>query len=153
MSGLTPVEAEFCKRVTTKLSYSPLASVFLQPVDPVNDGCPDYFQKIKEPMDLGTILEKLNAGKYSTAKEWEQDLMRIWSNAMLYNLKGTVFWLIAAKLQKKSQKLVKVIPKTEAEMWQLELLQAAKKVSKVLQFNPQSVTGSRPSQSKHPKGR
>ena len=31
---------------------------FLQPVDPVRDGAPDYFTRIKHPMDLGTINVK-----------------------------------------------------------------------------------------------
>jgi hypothetical protein len=153
MAGLSHVEAEFCKRVTTKLSYSPLAGLFLQPVDPIPDGCPDYLSIIKEPMDIGTILDKLKMGSYASPAQWEQDLMLVWSNAMTYNPRGSVFWLIAAKLQKKSQKLVKFIPKTEADLWHLELLAASKKVSKILRYNPPSVTTVRPNQVKHQKPR
>jgi hypothetical protein len=153
MSGLSPVEAEFCKRVTNKISYSPLASLFLQPVDPIRDGCPDYFKKIKEPMDLGTILEKLKAGSYASTAQWEQDLMRIWSNAIAYNQPGSVFQRIAEKLRKKSQKLVKFIPRTEVELWNRDLLRAAKKVSKLLKFNPPSVAAPRGPLPKHARAR
>jgi hypothetical protein len=122
-------------------------------VDPIPDGCPDYLERIKEPMDLGTILDKLKMSSYTSSIQWKQDLERVWSNAMTYHPRGSVFWMIAGKLKKKAQKLVKFIPKTEADHWHFELLAASKKVSKILRFNPPSVTGPRPAQPKHVKTR
>lgn len=37
---------------------------FHEPVDPVRYGIDDYFDAIKEPMDLGTIRKKLNNNVY-----------------------------------------------------------------------------------------
>ena len=43
------------------------AGPFLDPVDPVILGCPDYFTIVKRPMDLSTIKGKLASESYSGA--------------------------------------------------------------------------------------
>jgi len=50
-------------RILKELKYSP---PFLQPVDPIKLNLPDYLEKIKYPMDLGTIQTKLNSLRYKT---------------------------------------------------------------------------------------
>jgi E1A/CREB-binding protein len=45
----------------------------------------DYFDVIKEPMDLGTILKKLNNGVYVTADEFAKEVRLTFHNAVLYN--------------------------------------------------------------------
>ena len=42
------------------------AQAFKEPVDPVKEQIPDYFEVIKRPMDLGTIRTKLAEGQYET---------------------------------------------------------------------------------------
>lgn len=40
---------------------------FRKPVDPAEENVPDYFDVIKNPMDLGTIIQNLKNGeKYTT---------------------------------------------------------------------------------------
>ena len=58
---------------------------FLQPVDPVALGIPDYFTIIKEPMDFGTIKKKIDAGNYGSFSEFERDVRLIFSNCYTYN--------------------------------------------------------------------
>lgn len=43
-----------------------LSMQFLRPVDPIQDGCPTYYDEIKEPMDFGTMQNKLSTGQYHT---------------------------------------------------------------------------------------
>ena len=50
---------------------------FLKPVDPVAMNLPDYKSIICNPMDLGTIKEKLQKGKYKNYKGFEEDVNRI----------------------------------------------------------------------------
>lgn len=45
------------------------AFVFNEPVDPVKHGCPNYNEVIKQPMDLGTIKQKLDANAYQDSIE------------------------------------------------------------------------------------
>ena len=44
-----------CKTLTKTLSEDENAWPFLEPVDPVAQNCPTYFEVITNPMDLGTI--------------------------------------------------------------------------------------------------
>jgi bromodomain-containing factor 1 len=46
------------------------ASHFARPVDPVALCIPDYPDKVKHPMDLGTIRENLRQEKYPTMFEF-----------------------------------------------------------------------------------
>lgn len=58
-----------------------LAWPFLQPVDPIAHQCPQYFDWIKEPMDLGTIKTRLNNGShYKSVLAIMRDVRLVWSN-------------------------------------------------------------------------
>ncbi|KWU45466.1 Bromodomain-containing protein, partial [Rhodotorula sp. JG-1b] len=46
---------------------------------------PDYFDVIKHPMDLATLLKKVRQQSYRTKKAFADDLDLIWSNCLLYN--------------------------------------------------------------------
>uniref|UniRef100_A0A0A9E128 GTE913 n=1 Tax=Arundo donax TaxID=35708 RepID=A0A0A9E128_ARUDO len=58
---------------------------FLAPVDVVKYNIPDYFDIIKQPMDLGTVKKKMNAGMYATPRDFAADVRLTFSNAMTYN--------------------------------------------------------------------
>lgn len=45
-----------CIEITEALLADENGWPFAEPIDPVRDGCPNYFIVIKKPMDLGTIL-------------------------------------------------------------------------------------------------
>jgi bromodomain-containing protein 3 len=47
------------RRIVNSLCKFQHAWIFLEPVDPVKLNIPDYFDIVKEPMDLGTIKQKL----------------------------------------------------------------------------------------------
>lgn len=62
------------------------AYMFLKPVDPVYWEIPDYFDVIKNPMDLGTIMTKLEKREYENQPSaYAADVRLVWSNAMTYN--------------------------------------------------------------------
>lgn len=46
---------------------------------------PDYLEVIDEPMDLATILQKINCHQYSTCAQYLADIDLITSNALKYN--------------------------------------------------------------------
>lgn len=46
---------------------------------------PDYFNVIKYPMDIGTMIKKLKQLAYKSKKEFVDDLNLIWSNCLKYN--------------------------------------------------------------------
>lgn len=47
-----------CKNILVALKKHRAATPFIRPVDPLQLNCPDYFEIIKEPMDLGTVEKK-----------------------------------------------------------------------------------------------
>lgn len=60
-----------------------LSWFFLEPVDPVALGIPDYFEVIKKPMDLGTIEKQL--ADYASVDDFAADVRLVFNNAMTYN--------------------------------------------------------------------
>ena len=68
-----------------KLLNDQYAEPFAQPVDPVAFNLPDYFDLIKNPMDLGTVKKRVDKGHYSDVESFERDVRLVFSNAMLYN--------------------------------------------------------------------
>lgn len=47
---------------------------------------PDYYEVIKHPMDLGTMLRNVKASKYKNKNAFAADLELIWSNCEMYNM-------------------------------------------------------------------
>ncbi|KAL3805325.1 hypothetical protein HJC23_009032 [Cyclotella cryptica] len=93
--------------------------VFNSPVDPVELGLPDYFEVIKNPMDLGTVKKRLDNGLYRSIREVEADINLTFDNAMLYNPEGSVVWSMAKELKDKFETdfaaLMKVLHEEEEE--------------------------------------
>ena len=117
MNGFTQVELDFCRKVVKKLMNHPLSSAFLAPVD--TSAVPDYAQIVKEPMDLGTVNEKLNSERYGVSNEFVHDIDLIWDNAIRYNKKnGGVLEKVAIEMKKITDKWLKPkVPKTELDLW------------------------------------
>ncbi|KAG6407241.1 hypothetical protein SASPL_130227 [Salvia splendens] len=73
-----------CSNLLKVLMDRRLAWAFARPFDPVKTP-PDYFKRIKNPMDLGTIKRKLERNMYSAAKEFADDMLLTFGNAMAYH--------------------------------------------------------------------
>ncbi|KAK8156569.1 hypothetical protein IWX90DRAFT_99500 [Phyllosticta citrichinensis] len=85
------------------------AAPFLQRVN--KRDAPDYYQVIKQPMDIGTMIKKLKSLQYRSKKEFVDDLNLIWSNCLKYNADPTHFLRKKALYMKKeTDKLVPLIP-------------------------------------------
>ena len=46
---------------------------------------PDYLTVVRHPMDLSTVLSKIDRQKYITVREYLHDVDQIWENALEYN--------------------------------------------------------------------
>lgn len=53
-----------CKSIIDLIKSEPQSSPFLFPVDPVRDGVPHYWDIVPCPMDLSTILDRIDNGYY-----------------------------------------------------------------------------------------
>ncbi|XP_068611101.1 ATPase family AAA domain-containing protein 2-like [Brachionichthys hirsutus] len=73
----------FLRDVTNRLSQDKRFKAFIKPVD--LEEVPDYAGVITKPMDLSTVLSKVDLHQYVTVKEFLHDVDLIWQNALEYN--------------------------------------------------------------------
>uniref|UniRef100_M4A3D6 ATPase family AAA domain-containing protein 2 n=1 Tax=Xiphophorus maculatus TaxID=8083 RepID=M4A3D6_XIPMA len=113
----------FLRDVTNRLSQDKRFKAFTKPVD--LDEVPDYAEVIKKPMDLSTVLSRIDLHRYGTVREFLQDVDLIWQNALEYNpdrdpsdrqirhracaLKDTVHAIIREELDENFEKICEEI--------------------------------------------
>lgn len=98
-------QRSFCKNLINQLLDDESSLSFSQPVRELWDMSQlhDYFEKIKEPMDLGTIKETLNSptGFVNSSTQlfdpnaFRRDVRLVFLNAMDFNSKGTDLYRLA----------------------------------------------------------
>ncbi|KAJ2992761.1 Bromodomain containing protein 7 [Globomyces sp. JEL0801] len=89
---------------------------FLAPVDQTL--VTDYSAIVKNPMDLGTMKEKVDKRIYNNHIDFKNDFELVMKNAKLYNAKDTIYYKMADKLLQFGLKLferemVNVVPDSE----------------------------------------
>ncbi|XP_065853754.1 transcription factor GTE1-like isoform X2 [Euphorbia lathyris] len=95
------------------------ARPFIEPVDVVGLGLHDYYKVIENPMDLGTIKNKLEAKSgtgYRNVREIYADVRLVFKNAMKYNDERDDVHIMAKKLLEKfEEKWLQLLPKVAKE--------------------------------------
>lgn len=81
---------------------------FTQPVN--RDEVQDYYEVIKEPMDLSTMEEKHEKDLYPTPEDFTRDAKLIFDNCRKYNSETTAYAKSANKLEKFMWQQIKAIP-------------------------------------------
>ena len=110
-------EMQQCLRITNELLSHPAGAPFSFPIDPINDGAPDYYLKIKSPQDLGTIQKRLENNEYKSFAQWKNDVSLVWSNAISYNGQDTAIGDLAMYMNDLFNKYVdEKMPENE-ESW------------------------------------
>jgi transcriptional activator SPT7 len=72
---------------------------------------PDYYNVIKTPMDIGSMIKKLKQFAYKSKQEFVEDLHLIWNNCLKYNTSPELpIRRKALHMQKETNKLVPLIP-------------------------------------------
>ncbi|XP_075247125.1 uncharacterized protein LOC142340425 isoform X2 [Convolutriloba macropyga] len=93
-------QMRFCEKLIKELlgkTHAEYAWPFYQPAYE-KWNLPDYLDKIKHPMDLGTVKKKLEAREYKSAREFADDVRLIFSNCYLYNPSDNPIYIMAQKL-------------------------------------------------------
>ncbi|KAK7907174.1 hypothetical protein WMY93_015786 [Mugilogobius chulae] len=73
----------FLRDVTKRLATDKRFNIFSKPVD--IDEVSDYLEVIRKPMDLSTVMTKIDKHQYLTVKDFLRDVDLICSNALEYN--------------------------------------------------------------------
>ncbi|XP_029447832.1 ATPase family AAA domain-containing protein 2 [Rhinatrema bivittatum] len=113
----------FLRDVTHRLAIDKRFRAFTKPVD--LEEVPDYVTVIAQPMDLSTVISKIDLHKYQMVKDYLKDIDLICSNALEYNpdrdpadrlirhractLRDTAYAIIKAELDEDFEKLCEEI--------------------------------------------
>jgi hypothetical protein len=89
-----------CEAILNKLMTQKYSHIFNIPVDVEKLNIPDYFDIIKQPMDLGTVKMKLDSGSYKNPLDFAADVRLTFNNAMTYNPRGHAVHDMAIHLNK-----------------------------------------------------
>ena len=92
----------FCRDIFRELtSKKNLADAwpFMEPVDPIKLGIPDYFDVIKHPMDFSLIKKRLDTGRYTSAAEFGADVRLMFANCYRYNPPDSDVYQMGKRLQ------------------------------------------------------
>ena len=112
--------------------------MFSYPVDPDRDSCPTYFQVVKNPMDLGTIREKLEGNSYDSVADFKADIELVWENAISFNGRNSYIGLLAKQLQTSFREKSQFFSDDEKEDWLLELNELRTNLNNILSLAPQT---------------
>eukprot|EP00457_Paulinella_chromatophora_P011740 gb/GEZN01011898.1/.p1 GENE.gb/GEZN01011898.1/~~gb/GEZN01011898.1/.p1 ORF type:complete len:279 (+),score=38.96 gb/GEZN01011898.1/:85-921(+) len=74
-----------CQNVLAHLMHQNWAPIFSEPVNHVALGLCDYPRIISQPMDLGTVKSRLEAGQYPSSACFAADVRLVWANAQTFN--------------------------------------------------------------------
>lgn len=101
---------EACEKVVQELrATTEHSTAFLNKVN--KRDAPNYYQVIKNPMDLNTVMRKLRSLQYNSKQEFVDDLMLIWHNCLVYNSDPRHFLRAhAIAMRRKTQALIPLIP-------------------------------------------
>ncbi|KAF8962904.1 hypothetical protein BDZ97DRAFT_1662417 [Flammula alnicola] len=96
-----PVKLKPLKEVLSKLigqlKKKDDYAFFLHPVDVTN--VPGYSDIVKHPMDLGTMTDKVNRGKYRSLEDFASDFRLVTMNAKIFNPPGSIYYTEADRLE------------------------------------------------------
>ncbi|POR35910.1 Transcriptional activator spt7 [Tolypocladium paradoxum] len=101
---------EALEKVLTELkAHTEYSTPFLTRVN--KRDAPDYYNFIKNPMDLGTMTKKLKSLTYKSKTEFVTDLNLVWDNCLKYNQDmNHPLRRMANGMRKEAEKLIPLIP-------------------------------------------
>ncbi|KAL3437402.1 Bromodomain-containing protein [Aspergillus tetrazonus] len=110
---LTRVQHRFLVKAIQSLKRLHDARFYKEPVDPVKMAIPTYFDVIKEPMDLGTIEQKLKNNVYTSPQSVFNDFELMVRNAHVFNGPDHIVSVEGKRLQATFEKQMLNLPKAD----------------------------------------
>ena len=119
-----------CLKILASLKKHQYSFPFLKPVDPITLQVPDYFDIVKEPMDLGTVERNLRNGVYANPSQFASDIRKIWNNSFLYNAKGSDIYHMTVSMSNYFEKLFSEVESNSGTETYIELHKKVEKLTK-----------------------
>ena len=103
-----------CDQLVKSLMKRSQGVHFSRPVEWKKMGLVDYPKLIKEPMDLGTVSERIAKPFYQRLEQFVNDVRLVWKNAFIFNAPDSLYFKAAKTLSDVFEKRVEELEK-EAE--------------------------------------
>ncbi|KAL4240135.1 hypothetical protein ACF0H5_000929 [Mactra antiquata] len=97
LKELNEKDYDLLYRLLRSLQSHKMGWPFLEPVDPSE--VPDYYNIIKDPMDLSQVESNMDAHQYRRLTDFIKDVTKIFNNCRLYNPPDTPFFQCAEVLE------------------------------------------------------
>jgi len=105
-----PLYITKCMDLLKEMQKHPQGAYFLEPVDDIKLGIPDYKLIIQKPMDFSTINQKLQSIQYENSEQFAFDMRLVFRNAITYNqLRDHPVHIAARELSVKFEERYRVI--------------------------------------------
>ena len=140
MKGITSEQKEKCLKIIDNILERPISLVFQDPVDPILDEVPDYFDIISRPSDLSTVRQRLVDNKYESMQDFKDDVNLIWENAITYNGRPSLPAYIADELSKYFNKQIAALEDPQVEQWINDFLKTRSILWKLFQNAPKGLS-------------
>ena len=96
-----------CLYIINTIKAKPESWPFVMPVNEEKDNAPNYYDQVKQPMDLMTLTQLIHDGVINDEKKFVLHLELIWSNAFDYNHSKHEVYKLAKKTQALAIDLIK----------------------------------------------
>lgn len=87
-----------------KAKYGEFNWIFAKPVDANAWGALDYYEIIKQPMDMTTIEKKFNNSEYTSEDQFYNDYKLMFGNCYIYNPPHNDIHLLGKKFEEAFEK-------------------------------------------------
>ena len=132
--------------IMDNLMTHPITSYFIDPLEPGDSAIePQYFEIIKNPIDLTTIKDRLVKKQYQNPQNWLSDVDLVWSNAHTYYGPDSHFGIVSDDCRRIFQKECRKLDRFSLGTWCSEVTQIKTKIYELLSAPPQKVKQYTPS--------
>ena len=133
-------ETEYCTDIIDKLVKLPCAQPFMNPIPTDDEEFSGYYVKIKKPMDISKIKEKLLTNSYKNFNEFEKDMNLIFTNTERFFGKDNPRTAISKELKKHFDKLLdEGYPDTPRD-WFSEVTVIQDKINQIIKSTPEDIS-------------
>ena len=140
MIPLSPQQKARCLDAMDQIQKYHISRMFSQPVDPIRDNCPTYFDVIAKPMDLETARKKLENDQYSTVEEWKSDIDLIWTNTVTFNGNKSLVTVLAKQLQAHFKEITSTLSSDPEADWNAKFEKLKAEINAVIKAAPKITT-------------
>lgn len=132
-------EITWCVKILENLIDRPCAKPFVNPIDDKEEGCETYYKRIKSPIFLSTIQEKILTNEYSSLDDIKHDISIIVKNTERFFSKSSFQSAMAREMEKQFNHLIEKEEYGNQKVWINKIIELQEKIEQVIRDAPQIV--------------